>query len=110
VAFPTIVLSWTECSLLVNGYPNAEFKSFRRLADAEAYLFPTEGPPDFAFLVLHTPDPSTPSPPLPVFRDQLAHDAVEGGAAATKTAITKTPFRLGSPLNANAPEWHPAPI
>ncbi len=79
VAFPTIVPSWADCSLLVNGYPNAEFKSFRRLADAEEYLFPTEGPSDFAFLAQHTPDPSIPSPTLPVLRAQLAHDAVEGG-------------------------------
>jgi hypothetical protein len=52
IAFPTIVHSWADCSLLVTGFPNAEFKSFRLLADAEAYLF-SEGAPDIAFFSLH---------------------------------------------------------
>jgi hypothetical protein len=35
---PTIVRSWAECSALVTGFSRAEFKSFRQLRDAEAYL------------------------------------------------------------------------
>ncbi len=103
VLFPTIVLTWPDYSVLVDGYPNAEFKFFRRLADVEAWLFPTEEPPNFAVLALHTDDTSAPSLPLSVSRDQLAQRAVEGGIT-----ITQTSRRHGPTLNANAPEWHPA--
>jgi hypothetical protein len=35
---PTIVHSWSECSALLTGFSRAEFRSFRQLRDAEAYL------------------------------------------------------------------------
>ncbi len=68
IAFPTIVHSWNDCSLLVTGFPNAECKSFRTLAEAEAFLFP-EGPPDIAFLSLH--HDNTPAALSPSVHQQL---------------------------------------
>lgn len=35
---PGIYRSWAECQKEVHGYPNAEFKSFKTLEDAEAYI------------------------------------------------------------------------
>jgi hypothetical protein len=93
VAFPTIVQSWSDCSLLVNGFPNAEFRSFRLLADAEAYLSP-EGPPDIAFLSLHHDEDHLPV--LPV-----------GGGVIAKANAKEDPKAFT--FNANAPEWKPNP-
>lgn len=38
-----IYRSWSACKKLVIGYPNAEFKSFRHMDDAEAWLYGESG-------------------------------------------------------------------
>jgi transposase InsO family protein len=98
--------------LLVTGFPNAEFKSFRLLADAEAYLFPG-GAPDIAFLSLHqdgVPDASS----YPVSQQQASSDhlpvlPVGGGHIGNASSAKKKDLLLPKAftLNAYAPEWQP---
>jgi hypothetical protein len=59
---PTIVASWDACKQLVNGFPNAEFKSFRTFPDATAYLHGA----DHSFICLHHDDGQPAAIPPPV--------------------------------------------
>lgn len=44
---PGIYNTWEECKAQTDGFKKNRFKSFRTLAEAQAYLFDGHPPPDF---------------------------------------------------------------